>query len=136
MILKDKKMSKKLGMILLSTIIVSACSPTVTIVQNPEVLLLEKAGIKDNSIYEAKVSDKAGASIYFTLNEPNKGGSGYQLKATQDGIAPKTAADIDHFVIYLIKNSASSSYPLNGDPLGTSDLVGGPFEVSYGGSGS
>ncbi|RZK21791.1 MAG: hypothetical protein EOO43_10405, partial [Flavobacterium sp.] len=88
-----------------------------------------------------KVSDNQGAEINFKIASssvpPLERGAGgvFSTKANTNGTPAKTAANIDHYVVYLIKDTtATGTYPLNGDPLNASNIVAGPFTISNDGA--
>jgi hypothetical protein len=57
---------------------------------------------------------RKGANLTFKLNLRDF--KNFNIKSSA-GTAPKTSANIDHFVAYLIKNAAGT-YPTTGDPIG------------------
>lgn len=59
-----------------------------------------------------------GGNISFKINFAN--GKSFSTKATTtfSGDKVELVADIDHFIIYLIKNTSANPYPFDGDPVG------------------
>ncbi|MFN8576529.1 MAG: hypothetical protein U0354_06705 [Candidatus Sericytochromatia bacterium] len=93
---------------------------------------LKESGIIDKNAKEAFIADigvKGGAS--FSVDIDLKEGK-FQTKSSNGSVA-KTSADIQSLAVYLVRNSAST-YPLNGDPIGT-DRVAGPFILNRNGAG-
>lgn len=45
------------------------------------------------------------------------------VKATTNGVKAKTSSDINHFIIYLIKNSSTTGFPADGNPLDPNNVV-------------
>jgi sugar lactone lactonase YvrE len=80
--------------------------------------------IEDSNIYNIKASSKKGAELSFKISLKQ---NSFNLKANQIGTTGKFISDIDHYLIYLIKNSNTSNYPSGGDPIGDSIL--GPISV-------
>ncbi|MFN4152173.1 MAG: hypothetical protein ACK4IX_14625, partial [Candidatus Sericytochromatia bacterium] len=113
---------------LVLTAIISSCSFTNTVYidaneNNPIVI---KADFSGN--YVAPVSNKNGADIYFKI-EPDK--NTFTTKVNQNGSLAKLLTDVDHYLVYLIKNDSTSFYPSGGDPF--ADKVVGPFSISAAG---
>jgi sugar lactone lactonase YvrE len=122
--LKNKK-SFFLTFILAS--LLSSCSFNTIYVESSESNPIElKADFSGN--YTIPVSNRNGANIYFKI-EPEK--SNLSIKSNQDGIFAKSNTDVDHYLVYLIKNANTSNYPSGGDPL--ADKVVGPFSISASG---
>ncbi len=82
-------------------------------------------------VFIVKVSEKQGASISFNINNSNlrNFGDNFSIKDNVSGTVAKKSTDIDHYLAYLIKNTSTTGYPSGGDPLGTMDLVSGPFTI-------
>jgi hypothetical protein len=87
---------------------------------------------KDSLIFNIG-KDKTGSNFSVNINFRN---SNFSTKANDNGIPPKTFNDVTKYQVYLIKNSVTSAYPSNGDPLSTPDLVAGPLEVTNAGAAS
>jgi hypothetical protein len=90
---------------------------------NTQVIMLKASEGTDQKVYIADVGHgQKGASFSIEIQLPVSN-SGFKTAAGSNGKAAKTAADIQNYIIYLVKNSDTNSYPLNGDPLGSADLV-------------
>jgi hypothetical protein len=77
---------------------------------------------------------KKGAGFSIEIKVPESG-SGFRTTANNtNGVPAKTANDIQTFMVYLIQNSSTTGYPPGGDPLGTSDMVSGPYILAPGGT--
>ncbi|MFN4152541.1 MAG: hypothetical protein ACK4IX_16490, partial [Candidatus Sericytochromatia bacterium] len=101
------------------TLALSSCSSNFDIISN----------IKNDSVININSGNNKGVSIPFKISLNN-----FSLKLNENGV-PTSFEAVDHYLVYLIKNSNTSSYPLNGDPLG-SDRVAGPFVLNAKGSNS
>ncbi|MFN8576530.1 MAG: hypothetical protein U0354_06710 [Candidatus Sericytochromatia bacterium] len=115
-----------LSFALINMSLMTSCNNFNNITDNTKIVYLNKDNDIDSNNKESpcfKVSEKKGSSLSFTINKPNLS---FNTKATTNGVAAKTASDVLSYQVYLIKNSSGTSYPLNGDPLGT-DKVAGPY---------
>jgi uncharacterized protein (DUF2147 family) len=115
--------------------LVSCTSP-----QNPPVSLssdkriVNNNGISNNYIIDVGKGQKgASFSIEIKFSESSPA---FKTAANANGTPAKTTADIQSYVVYLVKNDNTASYPLNGDPLGAADLVAGPFTITNSGAAS
>jgi len=153
------KINKKISvsLILMSTIFSCSSNPV-------NEIYVQQSNI--SSISEIKASDKQGATISFKINfssilnkkendntsspllvkrgneselipnlESASGGI-FSTKANTNGTPAKTSANIDHYVVYLIKDNSTTSYPLAGDPLNVANIVAGPFTIANSGASS
>lgn len=85
------------------------------------------------AVYIAKVTENQGASISFKINSPV---SGFNTKAitNTNGTPAKTASDVHHYLVYLIKDSGTGAYA-GTDPLNSSNIVGGSsFNITNSGA--
>ena len=77
--------------------------------------------ISDQNISIFKVSDNHSGEINFKINVAEN--TGMSIKATKSGSKAKTSSNIDHFVVYLIKNTSTTGFPVNVDPLDSNNIV-------------
>lgn len=127
------KINLKLALPLLLTSITFSCSSV-----NPvnEVYIDQ---VKQSSLSEFKISDKQGATISFNISTSSSSisqerglGGEFSTKANANGIPAKNSANIDHYIVYLIKNTGTGAYA-GTDPLNSSNIVAGPFTISNAG---
>lgn len=115
-ILTKKKIS--FSILTIATLVLSSCSNNINL-----------PTYNNDTTINLNISDSKGASIPFKISL-NK----FSIKDNANGI-PTSFEAVDHYLIYLIKNDSTTSYPLNGDPIGT-DRVSGPFVLNAKGSSS
>ncbi|MFN4152594.1 MAG: hypothetical protein ACK4IX_16755, partial [Candidatus Sericytochromatia bacterium] len=120
-IMEKARMNKKR---LLSLILFSTLTSCVSLNNN---------GFINSNFYSnvdsIKLFEQNGANLSFIINNSVKN---FNSKANTDGYDFKTSSDISNYLVYLIKNSNTTSYPSGGDPF--NDIVGGPILISNAGA--
>jgi len=92
---------------------------------NVEVVELQKNGVvpQNNNVFIANMSDKKGANIAVNFNFSN----GFTTKASVNGTAAKTGADISKVDVYLVKLTSATDT----DPLAPSNIIpGSPINLT------
>ena len=90
---------------------------------------------KSNYIFDLGKGQKGG-TLSFSL----KPKAGFNTKANVSGTPSKSSANVDRYLVYLIKPAvgfaSGGAYPDSGDPLNEVVSGGGPFTISNGGAAS
>lgn len=88
---------------------------------------------KNSYIFDIGKGQK-GATLSFSL----KPKAGFDTKANVNGTPSKSSANVDRYLVYLIKPAVAfasgGAYPDGGDPLNELVTGGGPFTISNGGA--
>jgi hypothetical protein len=121
-------MKKILTGLVLSSFAVVSCNSMVNVTTGN--VLSEK--VKPVTFDLGKGMKGSSFSVNIKFNRNN-----FSVKDNTNGTLPKTAADVNKYLVYLVKNTSTTGYPTTGsDPLGSTDYVAGPFEVLNSGAAS
>jgi len=127
------KLNKKMMSGLIVSFAVMGCSTNVAPSSVNEIRINQSKLVEPETVYVAEVSENKGASLTFRIDTPN---SGFATKANINGTVAKVAANVATYQVYLVKSTTTTAYPLNGDPIGATDRVAGPFAIVNSGAAS